>query len=82
MVGVSYLVAILIAAPVGVFSPTASTRCSTRSAPWSPLVGFSVPTFFTGTVLIVIFSGLLGWLPSIYDTTRRVTGVDWLDHFR
>ena len=24
-------------------------------------------------MLIVIFSGLLGWLPSIYDTTHRVT---------
>jgi peptide/nickel transport system permease protein len=37
------------------------------------MIGFSVPTFFTGLVLIVIFSVTLGWLPSIYDTTHRVT---------
>ena len=42
------------------------------------MVGFSVPTFFTGTVLIVIFSAMLGWLPSIYDTTHRVTDLDSL----
>ena len=37
-----------------------------------------MPTFFTGTVLIVIFSGMLGWLPSIYDTTHRVTDLESL----
>ena len=39
------------------------------------MVGFSVPTFFTGVLLIVIFSVQLEWLPSIYDTTHQVT--DW-----
>jgi peptide/nickel transport system permease protein len=32
-----------------------------------------VPTFFTGLILIVIFSVKLGWLPSIYDTNLKVT---------
>ena len=44
------------------------------------MVGFSVPTFFTGVVLIVIFSVYLDWLPSIYDTTLRVT--DWDSFWR
>ncbi len=39
------------------------------------MIGFSVPTFFTGVLLIVIFSVNLGWFPSIYDTTHKVT--DW-----
>jgi peptide/nickel transport system permease protein len=39
------------------------------------MVGFSVPTFFTGVLLIVVFSVWLGWFPSIYDTTLKVT--DW-----
>jgi peptide/nickel transport system permease protein len=39
------------------------------------MVGYSVPTFFTGVVLIVIFSVTLDWFPSIYDTTLKVT--DW-----
>ena len=45
-------------------------------APWFvSMVGFSVPTFFTGVVFIVIFSVNLQWFPSIYDTQLEVT--DW-----
>ena len=44
------------------------------------MIGFSVPTFFTGVLLIVIFSVIIPresffWFPSIYDTTHKVT--DW-----
>jgi peptide/nickel transport system permease protein len=39
------------------------------------MVGYSVPPFFSGVFVIVIFSVHLGWLPSIYDTTHKVT--DW-----
>ncbi len=55
--------------------PTGSIRCSTRSAPSSRMIGFSVPPFFTGVLVIVIFSVQLGWFPSIYDTTLVVN--DW-----
>ena len=37
------------------------------------MIGFSVPTFFMGLILIVIFSVKLRWLPSIYDTNLQVT---------
>ena len=39
------------------------------------MIGFSVPTFFTGVLMIVVFSVWLGWFPSIYDTTHVVN--DW-----
>jgi peptide/nickel transport system permease protein len=39
------------------------------------MIGFSVPTFFTGLVLILVFAVNLHWFPSIYDTSLRVT--DW-----
>ncbi|MEE4188156.1 MAG: ABC transporter permease, partial [Roseobacter sp.] len=39
------------------------------------MIGFSIPPFFSGVVVIVIFSVNLGWFPSIYDTTHVVT--DW-----
>ena len=39
------------------------------------MVGFSVPPFFSGVLVIVIFSVQLGWFPSIYDTTLVVE--DW-----
>jgi len=39
------------------------------------MIGFSVPTFFTGVLMILLFSVTLGWFPSIYDTTHEIT--DW-----
>jgi peptide/nickel transport system permease protein len=35
-------------------------------------LGFSVPTFFSGILLILIFSVYFGWLPFVYDS--EVTG--------
>ena len=78
VVGVSYLVAAGIAVPVGVLSAYRQHSIFDRLGTVVTMVGFSVPTFFTGTVLIVIFSATLGWLPSIYDTTHRVTDLDSL----
>jgi peptide/nickel transport system permease protein len=40
------------------------------------MIGFSVPPFFSGVLLIVIFSVQLKWLPSIYDTTHVVNSWD------
>ena len=39
----------------------------------STYVGFSVPTFFTGLLLIIIFSVKLQWLPFVYDSNLKVT---------
>jgi peptide/nickel transport system permease protein len=39
------------------------------------MIGYSVPVFFTGLLAIIVFSVWLGWFPSFYDTTHRVT--DW-----
>ena len=40
------------------------------------IIGYSVPTFFTGLLMIIIFSVRLGWFPSYYDTTLEVTDCD------
>ena len=40
------------------------------------MVGYSVPTFFTGLLAIVVFSVWLGWFPSFYDTTLVVDSWD------
>jgi peptide/nickel transport system permease protein len=39
------------------------------------MIGFSVPTFATGLVLILVFAGNLHWFTSVNDTSLRVT--DW-----
>ena len=73
VVGMSYVVAIFIAVPIGVISAYKQYSIFDQIGTFVSMVGFSVPTFFTGTLMIVIFSAQLGWLPSIYDTTHKVT---------
>ncbi len=75
VVGTSYVVAILIAVPIGVISAYKQYSWFDQIGTFISMIGFSVPTFFTGVLLIVIFSVHLGWFPSIYDTTHSVT--DW-----
>src|SRR5260221_11828284 len=41
------------------------------------LIGFSLPTFFTGLLLILIFSVNLGWLPFVYRVDIPATGWHW-----
>ena len=71
-----WVVGILIAVPLGVVSAYKHYSWFDQAGTFISMVGFSVPTFLTGTVLIVIFSVYLGWLPSIYDTTHEVTDLE------
>jgi peptide/nickel transport system permease protein len=40
-------------------------------------VGFSLPTFFTGLLLILLFSIQLDWLPFVYRADLQATGFEW-----
>ncbi|MWD28354.1 ABC transporter permease subunit [Aquicoccus sp. SCR17] len=75
VVGVAYVVGILIALPIGIYSAYRQYSVFDQLGTFVSMIGFSVPPFFSGVFVIVIFSVNLGWLPSIYDTTHRVT--DW-----
>ena len=75
VVGMSYLIGVLIALPIGIISAYKQYSWFDQIGTFVAMVGFSVPTFFTGVLLIVIFSVNLGWFPSIYDTTHEVN--DW-----
>jgi peptide/nickel transport system permease protein len=75
VVGTAYVVAVLIALPIGVYSAYRQYSIFDNVGTFVSMIGFSVPPFFSGVLVIVIFSVNLGWFPSIYDTTHRVT--DW-----
>ncbi len=75
VVGMSYVVGVLIALPIGIISAYKQYSIFDQLGTLISMIGFSVPTFFTGVVLILVFSVNLGWFPSIYDTQLRVT--DW-----
>jgi len=75
VVGLAYLVGIAIAIPIGIYSAYRHYSVFDQAGTFITMVGFSIPPFFTGPLLIVIFSVYLGWLPSIYDTLHVVN--DW-----
>ena len=69
VVGTAYLIALLIALPVGVLAAVKQYSVFDQIATTLAFMGFSLPTFFTGVLLILIFSIGLHWLPFIYNTT-------------
>ncbi|PRY95532.1 peptide/nickel transport system permease protein [Hasllibacter halocynthiae] len=75
VVGLAYVVGVLIAIPIGIISAYRQYSWFDNAGTFVSMIGFSVPPFFSGVLVIVIFSVQLGWFPSIYDTTHRVT--DW-----
>ncbi len=75
VVGLAYLFGTLLAIPVGVISAYRQYSIFDQIGTFITMVGYSVPTFFTGVVLIVIFSSYLQWFPSVYDTNLQVR--DW-----
>ena len=75
VVGLSYILAVLIAIPLGVMSATHQYSLFDQFGTVMSVIGFSVPTFFTGLLAIIIFSVHLRWFPSSYNTTLKVT--DW-----
>jgi len=76
VVGMSYIVGVAIALPIGIISAYRQYSVFDQVGTFVSMVGYSVPPFFTGVVVIVIFSVQLGWLPSIYDTTLVVNSWD------
>ena len=71
----AYVVGILIALPIGIYSAYRQYSVFDQVGTFVTMVGYSVPPFFSGVLVIMIFAVHLEWLPSIYDTTHRV--VDW-----
>lgn len=72
VVGTAYLIAVLIAIPIGIISAVKQYSLFDQIATTLAFIGFSVPTFFTGLLLILLFSVKLNWLPFIYDTSLQV----------
>jgi peptide/nickel transport system permease protein len=83
VIGMSQLVALLVALPVGVLAAVKPYSWFDRIASTLAFVGFSLPTFFTGVLFILLFSVQLGWLPFVYRSDLASTGWQWwVDQFK
>src|SRR4051812_34986305 len=77
VVGSSQILALAVALPVGVYAAMRPYSIFDQIANTFAFIGFSLPTFFTGLLLILIFSINLGWLPFVYRVDIAATGWLW-----
>src|SRR2546428_7287907 len=76
VVAVAYVLGVLMGLPVGMISAIKRYSIFDHLATTVAFMGSSVPTFFTGLVLIIIFGIKLRWFPFIYSSTLQIHDLD------
>lgn len=70
--------ALVVGLPLGLYAGLYPNRISSRVIMTGSILGFSLPTFWVGLMLIMVFSVELGWLPTNgRGPTRELLGVQW-----
>ncbi len=77
VIGASQVLALLVSLPVGVYAATRPYSVFDKIANTLAFVGFSLPTFFTGLLFILLFSIKLDWLPFVFRADLAATGWTW-----
>ena len=77
VIGASQVLAVGVAIPVGVLAAARPYSLFDQVANTIAFIGFSLPTFFTGLLLILVFSITLHWLPFVYRADLNATGWRW-----
>ena len=76
--GLAQILALAIALPAGTYSAMRPYTLFDQVVSTLTFVGFSLPTFFSGMLFILLFSVTLGWLPFIYRSDLEATGLAWV----
>ncbi len=75
VIGTSYLISILLAIPIGIIGAVKQYSLFDNIATTISFIGFSLPTFFTGLLFIILFTIKLGWFPMIYRSNIDTPGL-------
>ncbi|HKD77434.1 MAG TPA: ABC transporter permease [Ktedonobacterales bacterium] len=72
------LLSIIIGIPLGLYAGLYPDGAMARTIMAGSILGFSLPTFWVGLMLIMVFAVQLGWLPSTgRGATAEFLGVQW-----
>lgn len=77
ILGSALVLGVLLAIPVGTLQAYKQYSWFDNLGTFVTMLGYSVPTFVTGLMAIVIFSVQLKWFPSFYKTTHDVNWTDF-----
>ena len=73
----SLFLALFIGIPLGLYAGLRPEGFAARSIMAGSILGFSLPTFWVGLMLIMVFAVMLGWLPSTgRGDTAMVLGIE------
>jgi peptide/nickel transport system permease protein len=78
LMGISFALSVALAVPLGVWGAKRPGSWTDRIANGFAFTGISMPVFWLGLILIIVFSVLLSWLPA--SGTGRSSG--WFDAVR
>lgn len=72
------LLSLLIGIPLGLYAGLYPNSLLGRVSMAGSIIGFSLPAFWVGLMLIMVFAVQLGWLPSTgRGATRALFGIQW-----
>ncbi|MBV9586212.1 MAG: ABC transporter permease [Alphaproteobacteria bacterium] len=77
VIGSSQVLALIVALPVGVLAARRPYSIFDQIANTFAFIGFSLPTFFTGLLFILVFSINLDWFPFVFRSDLAATGWRW-----
>lgn len=76
----AFFVAVIIAIPAGLLSAVRRGRPIDHGVTFIAFLGLSMPDFWLGILLIILFAANLGWLPAIGYTPMSEGFWAWLSH--
>ena len=72
------LMSVLLGIPLGLYAGLYPDGATARTIMAGSILGFSLPTFWVGLMLIMVFAVQLGWLPSTgRGATAELLGIQW-----
>ena len=60
----AFILAVVVGIPLGMYAGLRPESPASRAIMAGSILGFSLPTFWVGLMLIMVFAVMLGWLPS------------------
>ncbi len=80
LAGLAFLLAILIAVPAGLIAATKRNSAADHAVTLFAFLGLSMPDFWVGILLIIVFAANLQWLPAIGYVPLSEGFWPWLSH--